>query len=348
MSERFSTRIRIADRYVGPEDPVYVIAEIGANHNQDIGLAKALIDAAKDAGADAAKFQSLKFEPLYLSGKTSPQFREFFRQIELSEEWYGELASHCRERKIHFISSVAYLEAVNLLRQAGVPAYKIASAQFGIFPEVVAEAAMTGLPLLMSTGFAGYGDIQGMLDLCRQKGNLDVVLLHCVSQYPADMKRANLRLIETYRRTFGSLVGYSDHTLGIHAASAAVALGAVIVEKHITADRNMDGPDHHFAIEPEEFGQMVRNIRDIEVALGDGVRPPLSDEERAFREKISMKWVSEKDLKKGDRVDRARLTLRRAEGGIPRAMIDQLLCHRVKRDIPAGSLITWEDLEYAG
>lgn len=340
--------VQIGERSVGQGQPAYVIAEIGSNHNQSLALAKEMIEAAQEAGADAAKFQSLKFEQLYLPDRTQGDFREFFRQIELSESWYEELASHCRKRGIHFLSSPTYMEAVDLLSAQGVPAYKIASAQFGVFPELVAHAASQGLPMLMSTGIADYGDIQDMLALCRSQGNNNLVLLHCVSQYPTEMGRANLRLIETYRRMFGCLVGYSDHTPGIHVAPTAVALGAVVVEKHLTLDRSLPGPDHHFAVEPDEFRQMVQHIRDIEAALGSGVRGGLEPDERAFREEVSFKWITRRAIPKGERLERQALDVRRCTGGISREMMAHLLNHEAKVNLPAGALLEWRDLNYVG
>lgn len=348
MSERFSTRIRIADRYIGPEDPVYVIAEIGANHNQDIGLAKALIDAAKDAGADAAKFQSLRYDKVHLTDLYDEDFARFFAQIELKEDWYDELAAHCRQRQIHFFSSATYLEAVDLLVDVGAPGIKIASAQFDIYPELVERAARTGLPLVMSTGLADYGGIERMLRLVREAGNRNVVLLHCVTEYPAIKERVNLRLIETYRRVFGCLVGFSDHTLGTAIPVAAVALGAVAVEKHLTLDRSAPGPDHHFAATPSEFAEMVQQIREVESALGDGVKADLNEAERAIRDKFLYKWVAAQDLKKGQALERDLLILRRAPGGIPQQDIGHLLGHRLEAEVPAGRLLEWKHLVFDG
>lgn len=340
-------RIQVGDRQIGSDESTYVIAEIGSNHGQDLERAKALIDAAAEAGADAAKFQSLKFDALYLEQRTSSEFRDFFRQIELSEAWYGELSAHCRKRGVHFLSAPTYPDAVPLLQRQKVPAFKIASAQFHLYPEVVAAAATTGLPLFMSVGISGYAEIDRTLRLCRGQGNRNLVLLHCVSRYPAPAAATNLRLIETYRNAFGCLTGFSDHSLGIHIPCAAVALGAVVVEKHITLDRASPGPDHHFAIEPHEFGAMVRAIRDIEQALGDGVRAPLTDEEARFRDEITFKWVAREDLAKGDRPTRAQLELRRAPDGIPQDMLEHLLRHRLRNGKSAGELLSWKDLEYA-
>lgn len=337
----------VGDRCIGPGEPTYVIAEIGSNHCQDLQLAKELIDAAAEAGADAAKFQSLKFEALYLQERTTPEFREFFRQIELSEQWYGELADHCRKRGIHFLSAPTYPHAVELLLRQQVPAFKIASAQFHLYPEVVAAAAATGLPLFMSTGISGYGEIDAILRLCRGQGNHNLVLLHCVSQYPTPANQTNLRMLATYRQAFGCLTGFSDHSLGIHMPCAAIALGAVVLEKHITLNRSAKGPDHHFAVEPHEFAAMVRVVRDIEQALGSGVRAELNAEERKFRDDITLKWVAGTDLAAGTRLMRDDLDLRRTAGGIPRDMLDHVLRHRVRTNKAAGELLTWKDLEYA-
>lgn len=348
MPSAFNTRFSIGDRRIGDGEPVYVIAEIGSNHNQDLARAKELIDAAAEAGADAAKFQSLTFDELYLAEHTTPEFQTFFRDIELPEEWYPHLATHCRERGLHFLSSPTYPRAVELLRQNGAPALKIASAQFALHPDLIQLAASSGLPLIMSTGLADYGDIERTLDICRTAGNHDVVLLHCVSRYPTEMADANLRLIETYRRSFGCLVGFSDHTLGTHVPVAAVTLGAAVIEKHITLDRRMEGPDHHYAAEPKELAAMVRDIRDIEAALGDGTRRPLGSEEQRFIEEITMTWVAGEDLPAGAPITREALTLRRTAAGIPQKMIQHLLLYRTRRAIAAGTPLSWDDVEHVG
>jgi sialic acid synthase SpsE len=308
--------------------------------------AKALIEAAAEAGADAAKFQSLSFEKVHHPERSSESIAELYKKINLPEEWYQKLANHCNNYGLHFISAVTYLDAIDLVVSAGAPAIKIASAQFDIFSDLVAKAAQTGLPLIMSSGLADYGGIERMTNLVKREGNDKVILLHCITEYPAAVERVNLNLIKTYRQAFGCIVGYSDHTLGIAVAPAAVALGAAVIEKHVTFDRDGNGPDHFFAATPNELKEMIAQIRLVESALGDGVKKPLIETERNQRDAFLYKWVAQKNLKAGDRVNSKNLTLRRMDGGIPEDMGEHLFHHRLNRDVSSGTPLEWTHLVY--
>ncbi|WP_341501708.1 N-acetylneuraminate synthase family protein [Gallaecimonas sp. GXIMD4217] len=344
----WSREFSIGRRQVGDGHPAYIIAEIGSNHNQSLARAKELIEMAKEAGADAAKFQSLRYDKLYRDANAPAGIQALFRQIELTEQWHLELAEHCRRLDIDFFSAPTYPEAVDWLQKAGAEVIKVASPQFGLYPEVLDAAINTGKPLIMSAGLSGYGEIEEVLRHCQRREARDLVLLHCVSQYPTPPANGNLRVIQTLRQAYGCLTGYSDHTLGIHFPIAAVALGACVIEKHFTPDRNLPGPDHHFAIEPQEFKAMVQGIRDIEVGLGDGIKAPLSDWERQHRENITMKLVVDKAVPAGAAITAKALTFRRGDGGIPRHQLELATQFRLKKDrqLEAGDLVQWQDLEF--
>jgi sialic acid synthase SpsE len=339
-------QIKIGERQVGDGEPAYIIAEIGSNHDQSLDKAKALIDVAANAGADAAKFQSLNFEKVHHPERSNENIAQLYKKINFPENWHQKLADHCKKSGLHFLSSVTYVESVDLVVSAGAPAIKIASAQFDIFSDLVTKAAKTGLPLIMSTGLADYGGIERMKSLVNREGNDQIILLHCVTEYPAPLERVNLNLIKTYRRAFGCIVGYSDHTLGVAVAPAAVALGAAVIEKHITLDREGNGPDHFFAATPNELKEMITQIRLVESALGNGVKKPLNEAEQLQRDAFLYKWVAQNDLKAGERVNSKHLVLRRMDGGIPEQMGEHLLHHRLTRNVSAGTPLEWTDLVY--
>ncbi len=281
-------RVHIGGREVGPDRPCYVIAEAGANHDRDIDVARRLVDAAAAAGADAVKFQTYSGKTLY-STKT-PRFEylgelgavpphELLEQLALPRDWQPILAAHSRDLGIEFLSSPFDRQAVDELDALDVAALKIASFEL-VDLTLVEYAASKGRPLILSTGMATLGEIEDAIDCARAAGAPGICLLQCASLYPAPPKVMNLRAIPTMAAAFGVPVGLSDHTLGTHVAPAAVALGAHLVEKHFTLDRTRRGPDHPFAIEPDELKHMVAHIRDVEAALGDGVKRGPSPEER--------------------------------------------------------------------
>jgi sialic acid synthase SpsE len=282
--------VRIGDRAVGAGQPVYVIAEAGSNHDRDFDQARRLIDVATEAGADAVKFQTFRADAIvaetptrakYLDGILPPgqTMSELFRTLELPREWHAGLKEHAESRGLDFLSTPFDHEAVDLLDELGVKAFKVASYELWHLP-LIRDVASRGKPLICSTGMASLADVQAAVDVVHETGNEGLILLHCVVNYPPPFGDLNLRAIETMRRAFGVPVGWSDHTPGWTAPVVATALGAAVIEKHFTTDRSRPGPDHRFALEPDELAQMVRAIRDAEAALGDGVkrRAPAEDD----------------------------------------------------------------------
>lgn len=343
--------VTIGGRKVGPGLPCFVIAEAGANHNRDFDLARRLIDAAAEAGADAVKFQTYSGRSLY-STKT-PRFEylgdladqpahELLESIALPRDWQPLLAQHCAEREVAFMSSPFDHDAVAELDAAGAAALKIASFEIGDL-ELIAAAAATGRPLILSTGMATLGEIEEALNAAGDAGAKQIALLQCASLYPAPAHVMNLRAIPTMAAAFGVPVGLSDHTLGVHVAPAAVALGACLVEKHFTLDRTMRGPDHPFAVEPEELATLVRNIRDVQAALGDGhKRGPSGEEAQEMYRKARRSLVAACDIPVGTALRSEMLTVKRPGHGIAPKFRAQVVGRTARVHIEADDVITWE------
>jgi sialic acid synthase SpsE len=345
--------VKLGTREVGLGHPCYVIAEAGANHDRDLDVARRLIDVAADAGADAVKFQTYSGRALY-STKT-PRFdylgelgakpaHELLDDIALPREWQPILAAHCREAGIEFLSSPFDRDAVDELDALDVAAFKIASFELVDLP-LIAYTASKQRPLILSTGMASLGEIEDAVAAARDAGASEICLLQCASLYPSPPRIMNLRAIATMQHAFGVPVGLSDHTLGIHVASAAVALGAQLLEKHFTLDRNRTGPDHPFAIEPAELRDLVAQVRDVEAALGDGVKAGPSDEERAeMYAKARRSVVAACAIPAGTRITREMLTIKRPGHGIKPKLIEALVGRTAVVDIEDDDVVTWEML----
>jgi len=349
-SERFETSFAIDGRRVGGGAPAYVIAEAGANHNRDLGIAKELIEVAAATGADAVKFQT--YTGALYSSKT-PQFtylkderspKELLDAIALPREWQPELAEHARGQGIAFFSTPFDHEAVESLAAVGVPAMKIASFEIVDLP-LIEAAASVGVPMILSTGMATYGEIDDALRAVRSTGNCQVALLRCASLYPAPAEIMNLRSMATLREAFGVPVGLSDHTEGIAVPTGAVALGAELIEKHFTLDRSMTGPDHAFAIEPDELKALVTAIRDVEAALGTGrLEGPSEAEAVEMYPLARSSVVAATDIPAGTTITRNMITVKRPGYGVMPKHIDVIVGRLARVDIEADEVITWDKI----
>ena len=341
----------IAGRQVGGGAPCYVIAEAGANHNRDLGVARDLIDVAASAGADAVKFQVYSGKALYstktprfsyLEGISDKETHEVLEEAALPREWLPELAAHATSRSIRFFATPFDAAAVDELAAVGVPAFKIASFEL-VDVGLIEAVARKGLPLILSTGMATYGEIEDALGAARRGGAADVALLRCASLYPAPPHVMNLRAMDTMRRAFGVPVGLSDHTEGIHVPIAAAALGMELVEKHFTLDRRMPGPDHPFAIEPDELHRLVAGIRDVEAALGHGRLEGPSDEEAGEMYRLARRSIiAATDIPRGTVIAREHLTVKRPGFGIAPKHMDVVVGRTAAVDIEADDIVTWE------
>jgi N,N'-diacetyllegionaminate synthase len=334
---------------------VFVIAEAGVNHNGEMALALRLCDAAKAAGADAVKFQTFRAEDLVLPGAPTAQYQArqtgeqdqftMLRKLELDEAQHRELQAHCAAIGIEFFSTPFSVDAVDLLVRLGVPRLKLPSGEL-THKALVVRAAEMGLPLLVSTGMATMAEVFEALDWVRAaRGHLEgVTVLHCTSAYPAPDATLNLRAIATMAQSLGLPIGYSDHSLGIEAALAAVALGAVAVEKHLTLDVRLPGPDHAASLEPAGFAAMVQGIRRIEAMRGDGVKAPRPEELDAARV-ARRSIVAACDIPAGAVLQEGMLACRRPTGGIAPKWWDAVTGRTATVAIAAGSLLQWAQLD---
>lgn len=347
------TAIAFGQRRIGDGAPAYVIAEAGANHNRDLGIARKLIDVAVEAGADAVKFQTYSGKSLY-STKT-PKFEylgelgaqpahELLESISLPRDWQPILAGHCRDVGIDFLSTPFDNAAVDELDALDVPAFKVASFEI-VDLQLIAYIAATGRPIIFSTGMATIAEIDEALTAARDAGGSSFALLQCASLYPAPPAIINLRAMDTMRAAFDLPVGLSDHTLGTHVSVAAVARGAAIIEKHFTLDRTSTGPDHPFAIEPDELSRLVREIRDIEAALGNGRKEgPSGPEAQEMYTKARRSLIAASSIPAGTVISAEMLTVKRPGTGIRPKFFDAVVGRTAAVDIEPDDILTWDML----
>jgi sialic acid synthase SpsE len=318
----------------------FLIADVGSNHNQDIKLALETIDAAVDSGADAVKFQSLQMKELYLD--PTQDVKNLYAQIDLDESWYFELKSHCDKRNVTFFSSPTYMGAVDLMERLNVSVYKLASAQIGTYPQIVDRVARTGKPVILSTGLVSMGELESSIRQFDAAKNKEYIILHCNSIYPAPCERVNLPLMQTYGSLYGCPVGYSDHTIGIHIAMAAVAMGASVIEKHFALNLNLNTPDIVVALDPKGFSCLTRGIREIEKALIPQMRLSIEPEEQEFKDSLIYRMVLANSKKKGDSFNFNDFVFLRHNDGVDcrnLEIIIQYFC--AEKSITSGALLNW-------
>lgn len=339
--------IPIGDHSIGEGERCFIIAEAGANHNRDLNMAKALIDAAAEAGCDAVKFQTYSADTLY-SKKTPPftylgkqNVYELIKRCELPREWQGELLEYAQKRSILFLSTPFDVQAVDQLDEIGVAAFKMASFEL-VDTSLLHYVASKGKPIILSTGMANLGEIEEAIQVIESTGNEQIILLHCTSLYPAPLEDVNLLAMKTMKDSFGYPVGFSDHTTGTTIAVAAVAMGAHVIEKHFTLSRKFSGPDHGpFALEPEELNMMVRKIRDVEKAFGDG-RKRRSSKEEEMAQKGRRSVIAAQDIPQGTTITREMLVIKRPGTGIPPKFIHLIVGRTAKQTIFKDDPVTWE------
>lgn len=334
-----------SDRKIGGGAPCFIIAEIGANHNRSLSLAKEMIDAAVEAGADAVKFQIYSAETLYSrrtprhSGYGKDLF-DLIKEIETPRTWLPELAGYCEKKGILFFATPFDNDAVDELDEVS-SFFKIASFELVDLP-LLRYCASKGKPMIISTGLANMEEIEDAYLACREMGNEQIVFLQCASMYPSPPSIMNLRAMETIRRAFNVPVGLSDHTRGIHISVAAAAMGASVIEKHFTMDRTMEGPDHPFAIEPGELKELVRQVLEVEEAMGDGRKLGPAPEEMEFYEKARRSVHAAVDISAGTVITPEMLTCKRPGYGVRPKFLPLLCGRRAIRDIATDEWITWE------
>lgn len=346
--------IRIGSRDVGPGAPCFVIAEAGVNHNGDVGQAKRLIDVAAASGADAVKFQTFIADKL--TSATAPKAAyqrattgadesqlEMVRRVELPFEAFRELQGHARDAGILFLSTPFDAESADFLVSMDIPALKVPSGEITNTP-FLEHLARTRKPLIVSTGMADLDEVGTAVEVIRKAGGNEVVLLHCVSNYPASAASVNLRAMQTMESRFQLPVGYSDHTLGFEVALAAAALGACVIEKHFTLSRDLPGPDHKASLEPPELKALVSGIHNVQTALGDGVKQP-AEEERDTRAVARRSLVAARDLAPGTVLARDAITILRPGTGLPPSQFENVIGRKARIAIAAGTPLTADMLD---
>ncbi len=339
-------------------EKVLIIAEAGVNHNGNLEMALELIDKAAEAGADVVKFQTFKAENLvsesaqkaeYQISNTSDKEESQFamlKKLEIKEDWYPLLMERCKQREIEFLSTGFDEDSLDFLEALNMPFYKIPSGEITNKP-YLKHVAKKGKPIVLSTGMCDLKEIEDALGVLEENGisREQVVVLHCNTEYPTPMKDVNLLAMNHIARKLGVKIGYSDHTLGIEVSVGAVALGARVIEKHFTLDRNLPGPDHAASLEPKELGALVRSVRNMESAIsGSGIKEP-SESELNNREIARKSIHLNKELEAGHIIQIEDLIMLRPAIGISPMQLDDVLGKRLIRNLFKSSLINKEDLE---
>jgi N,N'-diacetyllegionaminate synthase len=342
-----AAEIFLDKRRVAADEPTYIIAEIGVNHNGSVELAHKMVDAAKATGVDAVKFQTFRTDDLVLptavkadyqattTGKGNQQ--EMLRKLELPIDAYMELKRHCDTVKIDFMSTAFESASLDAVISWGPVCLKWPSGELNNAP-LLKQAARAKLPILLSTGMGSIAEIATAIDLLAAHGCNDIAILQCVSNYPARIEDQNLRVLPNMAATFGRPVGFSDHTIGPYAAIAARALGMSILEKHFTMDTKMEGPDHSASSTPDEFAHLVKTLRAIEIGLGDGIKRMLTNEANV-KEVARKSLVYRQNLAKGHVLTEDDLTSKRPGTGIAPSRMDLFMGMQLRQDVQRDDLV---------
>lgn len=328
----------IAGRRIGGGASPYVIAEAGSNFDQSLDTARRLIDVAVKAGADAVKFQLFEAGELY---PPNHELYAIFKAAELSPDWLPPLQHHATSQGIAFFASTFDRRSADRLAALNVPAFKIASSETTKL-DLLAHIAAKGKPMIVSTGMCDLIDVMEAMACCERNGASDVALLQCVALYPPEPKDVNLAVMDTLRTSFACPVGYSDHVLGVGIAVAAAARGAAVIEKHFTLDRKSPGPDHFYALEPNELVDMVRQIRTVHDAIGSGVKEMHPEERRLGRREG---LYTTRSIEAGERLTADAVEVKRPAVGIRSRHLAQVVGLVAKRALAAGDAMHWEDLQ---
>ena len=331
-------------------DSVFIIAEAGVNHNGSIELAKKLIDVAVEAGADAVKFQTFKADKLVSKRAQKADYQkqttsidetqyEMLKKLELDENAHRVIIGYCKDKGIMFLSTPFDHDSIDLLISFEIPIFKIPSGEITNLP-YLRHIGSLGKELILSTGMANLDEVQDALEVLINVGTPKekITVLHATTEYPCPIDEVNLRAMQTIHAAFGVKVGYSDHTQGIEVPIAAVAMGATVIEKHFTLNRTMDGPDHKASLEPEELKAMVRAIRHIEQALGDGVKKPSKSEQKNIP--VARKSIlASRSIEIGETFSDNNLIVKRPGNGISPMLWDEIVGHKATRNFSVDELI---------
>ena len=348
-------KIFIENRIISETSPVFIIAEAGVNHNGDLKMARELIEKAAACGADCIKFQTFSAERIATKSAPKAKYQlqttdatesqlDMLKKIELSPEHHMELKKFAEESNMIFMSTPFNFEDIDLLESIGISAYKIGSGQIIELP-FLRRIAETGKPVLLSTGMADMDEIEEALKAIRETGNEQVILLQCTTNYPSRIEDANLRVIPAFQSAFGTLTGYSDHTVGEEAAISSVALGARVIEKHFTLDNNLPGPDHSSSITPDKLKSLVEKIRRAESSLGRAEKAP-ADIEKENAVGVRRSIVASRNIKNGEIVNKDNITFKRPATGISPRLYDRIIGKKAARDISSDEILQMDMVQW--
>ncbi len=342
--------VHIDNRAIGQDESPYFIAEIGNNHNGDMRLCREMIDAAKSCGADCVKFQSWTASTLFAEGEyNKPGDKSTWldfdqaKSYQLTPAMHFEVVEYCKSKSITFLSSVFSRREVDILEELEVAAFKIPSGELINHP-LLEYVGKKKKPVILSTGMATLAEIEAAVNVLKKNGTEGLVLLHCVSIYPPQHKDINLRNIETLRTAFDCPVGFSDHSLGTAVPLAAIALGACIIEKHFTTDKQLEGWDHAISADPAEMKQLIDQGQSVFEALGSTVRK-ITQQEKSMRVHLSRSLILKQAREKGDLLTAENIEFKRPGTGIRPDEVSYVLGRRLAKDIAANEIINWQDLE---
>lgn len=349
--------IRIKNKTIGTSDTSFIIAEAGVNHNGRLDLAKKLIDAASDAGADAVKFQTFKADRLVLANTSMAKYQiantkqnvsqyDLIKGLELTQDAFIELKKHADSRNIIFLSTPFDEQSADFLESMSIEAFKVSSGEISNHP-FLRHVAHKQKPIILSTGMSTIEEVNAAVRVILETNNHSLAILHCVSNYPADPSETNLRAIETLQNCFDFPIGFSDHSAGITISLAARALGACIIEKHFTLDTGLPGPDHAMSLTVEQLKELVTEIRTVEKALGTGIKAPTQSEED-IKALVRRSITLSTDLNAGETLNRAMLVALRPGTGISPVYLESIIGRQVNRPIKKGEILQWGDLNNEG
>lgn len=353
MDKKINT-ILINKRRVGYGLPVFIIAEAGVNHNGSLKNALKLVDVASRVGADAIKFQTFKAEEVTTAESEMVEYQkknvggkknqlDMLKKLELKDKFYEPIIKHCKKRNIIFLSTPhGGYKSVDFLKALNMPAFKFGSGDLTNLP-VLEYVAKLKRPIILGTGMATMKEIKEAIQQIQKTGNNKIIVLHCTTDYPTELRDVNLRAMQSMMKEFGILIGYSDHTLGIQTSIMATTLGACIIEKHFTLDRNMPGPDHKASLEPEELAEMIRGVRDVDVIMGSKIKKPTKNEQK-HKASARKSVVTSMSIKRGVKITKNKLAIKRPGTGIEPKLINKVIGKKAKRNLKKDYLIKKSDL----
>jgi len=333
--------VKIANKLVGEGQPTFIIAEAGVNHNGKIELAKKLVQIAVDAGADAVKFQTYKSEGVVATGVDSADYAKknigknisqinMIKSLELSYNDFEKLKDYCNKKNIIFLSTPHSFDAIDFLEDL-VPAYKFGSGDITNIP-TLKHTAKKGMPIILGTGMSTLDEVKHAINAIKSEGNEQIIALHCTTSYPCAIDDVNLLAMKKMQNELDCLVGYSDHTLGITVPIIATAMGATVIEKHFTIDKNLPGPDHKASLEPDELKNMVKEIRNTEKILGGFEKKPTKSEKKLMKY-VRKSIVAKQDIEKGSIIDESMVVIKRPGTGLNPSNIVKIIGKKAKQDI---------------